>query len=199
MTTRRAAVLPVSFFERAAEVVARELVGCRIVSRVAGRPAVGRIVETEAYLGITDPASHAWGGRRNQQNASIYGEPGNWYVYRSYGVHWCANLVCREARTAAAVLLRAVEPIEGLELMRERRGPVPDRQLASGPGRLTVALGITRSLDGQSMVHSDVTILPPDRVVDVAVTPRIGITKAVDWPLRFAVPESPWTSRRVRA
>jgi DNA-3-methyladenine glycosylase len=194
---RRAATLPVRFFERPADAVARELVGLVILSRAGGR-AIGRIVETEAYLGYDDPASHGYRHRRHAQNQALYGPPASWYVYRSYGVHWCANLVCQAAGDGSAVLLRAVEPLEGLELMRERRGGVEDRHLCTGPGRLCQALGITRAeLDGRMMPGSAVMVLEPDGWEGpVAVTPRVGITKAVDWPLRFAAAGSPWVSRR---
>lgn len=174
--------------------VARELIGCVIVSRIGGELTAGRIVETEAYLGIEDPASHAFGGRRHAQNESIYGPPATWYVYRSYGVHWCANLVCGETRPAAAVLLRAVQPLEGIETMRRRRGSVADRLLASGPGRLTVALGIDRALDGIAMRGAPVEVRR-GKAAEVTVTPRIGITRAVDWPLRFHESGTRWASR----
>ncbi|HEY8106248.1 MAG TPA: DNA-3-methyladenine glycosylase [Gemmatimonadales bacterium] len=193
----RAATLPVRFFERPADAVARDLIGLVIVSAAGGRT-LGRIVETEAYLGYDDPASHGYRHRRHAQNDALYGPPGSWYVYRSYGVHWCANLVCRTAGDGSAVLLRAVEPLDGLALMRERRGGIADRHLCAGPGRLCQALGITRAeLDGRMMAGSAVTVLEPDGWEGaVAVTPRVGITKAVDWPLRFAAAGSPWISRR---
>lgn len=194
---RRAAKLPVRFFERPADAVARELVGLVIVSAAGGQRTLGRIVETEAYLGYDDPASHGYRHRRHAQNEALYGPPGSWYVYRSYGVHWCANLVCRAAGEGSAVLLRAVEPLSGLDVMRRRRGGVDDRYLCAGPGRLCQALGITRAeLDGRPMAQSPVTVLRADGwdgAVDV--TPRVGITKAADWPLRFAVAGSRWVSR----
>ena len=195
---RRAAKLPVRFFERPADAVARELVGLVIVSAAGRRRTLGRIVETEAYLGYDDPASHGYRHRRHAQNEALYGPPGSWYVYRSYGVHWCANLVCRAAGDGSAVLLRAVEPLSGFDVMRRRRGGVEDRYLCAGPGRLCRALGITRAgLDGRLMAQSQVTVLRSDGwdgAVDV--TPRIGITKAADWPLRYAVAGSRWVSRR---
>ncbi|HEX2217491.1 MAG TPA: DNA-3-methyladenine glycosylase, partial [Gemmatimonadales bacterium] len=123
---RRAATLPVSFFDRPADVVARELLGALVVSRAGGVLTSGRIVETEAYLGYRDPASHGYLHRRNDRNAALFGPPGSWYVYLSYGVHWCANLVCEAEGTASAVLLRALEPVEGIRIMRERRGRVDD-------------------------------------------------------------------------
>jgi DNA-3-methyladenine glycosylase len=197
-TTRRAATLPVSFFQRPADVVARELLGTMLVSLVGGRRTAGRIVETEAYLGRDDPASHGYQDRRHAQNESLYGPPGTWYVYLSYGMHWCANLVCGPSGHASAVLLRALEPTEGLATMRRRRGGVADRQLCAGPGRLCQALGITRSLDGTPMRRSSVTVLPADAAPAVVASARIGITKAADWPLRFVVGGSPWASRPPR-
>jgi DNA-3-methyladenine glycosylase len=175
-------------------VVARELIGCVVVSRIDATVTAARIVETEAYLGVEDPASHAWNGRRNVQNDAIYGAPGTWYVYRSYGIHWCANLVCLEEGVAAAVLLRALEPLEGLEVMRLRRGGVPDRLLASGPGRLTMALGMTRALDGTAMRTSAITVHHGEQPAAVTATARVGITRAVEWPLRFVETGSPWAS-----
>ena len=193
---RRAATLPVSFFDRPADVVARELLGALVVSRVGGVRTSARIVETEAYLGYRDPASHGYLHRRNDRNAALFGPPGSWYVYLSYGIHWCANLVCEAEGTASAVLLRALEPVEGLERMRERRGRVDDRELCSGPGKLCQALGITRDLDGRMMPDAEVVVLPPTVALpfEVATTPRIGITKAADWPLRFVVEGNPHVS-----
>ena len=195
---RRAASLPVSFFDRPADIVARELLGALVVSRAAGVLTSARIVETEAYLGYRDPASHGYLHRRNERNAALFGPPGSWYVYLSYGIHWCANLVCEAEGTASAVLLRALEPVEGIARMRERRGRVDDRDLCSGPGKLCQALGITRELDGGMMPGSEVVVLPPtvSLPVEVAVTPRIGITKAPDWPLRFLVAGNPHVSGR---
>jgi DNA-3-methyladenine glycosylase len=195
---KRAATLPVSFFTRPAEIVAAELLGMVVVSSVGGEITEARIVETEAYLGYDDPASHGYLHRRNARNAALFGPPGSWYVYLSYGMHWCANLVCQKVGLASAVLLRALEPTEGLDIMRRRRGRVLDRDLCSGPGKLCQALGITRELDGTRMSRSQVIIRPAGRWEEtpVAVTPRIGITKAADWPLRFHVAGSLWVSRK---
>jgi DNA-3-methyladenine glycosylase len=195
---RRAATLPVSFFRRPAELVAAELLGMIVVSTIGGEVAEGRIVETEAYLGYDDPASHGYLHRRNARNLALFGPPGTWYVYLSYGMHWCANLVCQKRGLASAVLLRAVEPLAGLDLMRRRRGGVADKDLCSGPGKLCQALGMDRTLDGAVMARSPVIVRPPMgwEKPQVAVTPRIGITKAADWPLRFHVAGSPWISRR---
>ena len=197
--TRRAATLPVSFFDRPAEVVARDLLGTVVVSRVGGARTAGIIVETEAYLGYDDPASHGYRHRRNERNMALFGPAGTWYVYLSYGMHWCANLVCEKEGRASAVLLRALEPIEGLDAMRSRRGGVADPLLCAGPGRLCQALGITRALDGLTMAPSPVTVSPPrtgTALLEIASTPRIGITKAADWPLRFIVTGSRYVSGR---
>jgi DNA-3-methyladenine glycosylase len=195
---RRAVTLPVAFFRRPAEVVAAEVLGMVVVSSIGGETTEARIVETEAYLGYDDPASHGYLHRRNARNVALFGPPGTWYVYLSYGMHWCANLVCQEEGLASAVLLRALEPITGLDVMRRRRGAVPDRELCSGPGKLCQALGITREIDGEKMAASNVIVRRPDRREEakIATTPRIGITKAADWPLRFHLADSPWTSRR---
>jgi len=194
----RAATLPVAFFERPTEVVAAELLGKVVVSTVGGEITAGRIVETEAYLGYDDPASHGYRHRRNARNAALFGPAGVWYVYLSYGMHWCANLVCQRVGLASAVLLRALEPIEGLDVMRPRRGAVADRELCSGPGKLCQALGLTRELDGTLMEDGPVVVLEGDPITasGIAVSPRIGITKAAEWPLRFHVAGSHWTSRK---
>jgi DNA-3-methyladenine glycosylase len=194
---QRAALLPVEFFERPSEAVARALLGAIVVSRVRGVVTAGRIVETEAYLGRDDPASHGYRLRRHAQNQALYGAAGSWYVYRSYGVHWCANLVCHPPGFGAAVLLRALEPLEGLPGMQRRRGAALAGALCSGPGKLCQALGITRLLDGTAMRRSSVRIFAPRAGwrEDIVVTPRIGISKAADWPLRFVVDGSPWASR----
>ncbi len=185
--------LPRWFFERPAPVVAWELLGMTLVSRCGGDTTSGWIVETEAYLGREDPASHAFGGRRTAANAGIWAPPGSWYVYRSYGIHWCCNLVTGPPDAGAAVLLRAVMPREGLPTMRLRRRGQPDRHLTSGPGRLCQALGITRALDGLPMRSSEV-VVRRDGSLPVAgairETPRIGISKAVDWPLRYVLENS---------
>jgi DNA-3-methyladenine glycosylase len=197
--SRRAATLPVSFFKRPAEIVARELLGTTVISLLGGHRTAGRIVETEAYLGYRDPASHGYRHRRNERNAALFGPAGSWYVYLSYGVHWCANLVCGVEGEGNAVLLRALEPREGMEPMRRRRGRTIDRQLCSGPGKLCQALGISKQVDGVPMGGSGLTVVEEKSAAPtaVAVTPRIGITQAADWPLRFVVAGSPWISREL--
>jgi len=180
--------LPISFFRRPAEVVAQDLLGATIISTLGGARASGRIIETEAYLGRDDPASHAYRGRLHRGNASLYATPGTWYVYRSYGIHWCANLVCEGPGPGGAVLLRAILPAEGVETMRGRRGGARDRDLSNGPGKLCQALSISDALDGVPMRGSDVLVVGAGRETrPVLVTPRIGISKAADWPLRFLI------------
>jgi DNA-3-methyladenine glycosylase len=180
-----------AFFERPADLVAPELLGARIRSRVGGCLTEGLIVETEAYLGFDDPASHAFRGRLHDGNRNLYGPPGTWYVYRSYGIHWCANLVCRGPESGSAVLLRGITPIRGVAQMQKRRGSVTAGSIANGPGKLCQALGISRELDGLPMPGSLVRVYGPETVIPipVVVTPRIGISKAVEWPLRFVLSE----------
>lgn len=159
-----------------------------VVSEALGERVRGLIIETEAYLGWDDPASHAYRGRCHAGNAGIYSPPGHWYVYRSHGLHWCANLVTGPAGTGAAVLLRAVRILEGQDVAARRRGGMPPRILSNGPGKVCQALGIDRSLDGCLMRRSAVSIRSGPPVGEIRITPRIGITKAADWPLRFLMP-----------
>ena len=153
----------------------------------------GRIVEVEAYA-EEDPASHAFGGA-TARNASMFGPAGHLYVYRSYGIHWCANIVCGAPGHGAAVLLRALEPTHGLDEMRSRRGSLPDRLLCSGPGRLTQALGLTGADNGARLEPPRFSLVPPDREVDIVRTPRIGITRATEVEWRYVEAGSSWSSR----
>jgi DNA-3-methyladenine glycosylase len=157
----------------------------------------GRIVEVEAYE-ESDPASHSFGGPRGR-NVVMFGEPGRLYVYRSYGIHWCANIVCGSTGHGSAVLLRALEPTHGLALMRERRGTTNDRLLCSGPGRLTEALGITGADNGVSLARPPFLLLPPERPAAVDRTTRIGITKATEKDWRYTERGTSWSSRGRRA
>jgi DNA-3-methyladenine glycosylase len=172
--------------------VARSLLGCTFLLDGVG----GVIVEVEAYS-PDDPASHAFRGQ-TERNASMFGVPGTLYVYRSYGIHWCVNVACEEVGTGAAVLLRALEPTHGLDEMRSRRGDVGDSLLCAGPGRLTQALAITRAHDGCSIVEPPFALEPPSAPVEIAVTPRVGLTKAADLPWRYVVRGSRWVSRGPR-
>jgi len=194
----RAAALLAAFFRQDTVTVARGLLGATLVTSRRDRQTAGIIVEVEAYLGAEDPASHAYKFRRHAGNGALYGPAATWYVYRSYGVHWCANLVAGAPAKGGAVLLRAVEPVEGLDLMRRRRGVRESELLCAGPGRLTQALGITRALDGRGMHSSSALVLrgSPIPDSDIAATGRIGISQAADWPLRFVIRGSRWASRR---
>jgi DNA-3-methyladenine glycosylase len=201
VSRRRRALAP-AFFARPSAEVARALLGALLVSTVDGEETAGRIVETEAYIGPHDPASHAAERiGRTSRNSPMFGAPGIAYVYRIYGVHWCLNAVTDAVEYPAAVLIRALEPLRGLETMRARRaraGSVPaDRQLASGPGKLAAALGIAGELSGHALDRAPLWIEPGIEVaaVDVVAGPRIGITRASDWPLRFYVRGSVWLSR----
>ena len=182
------------FYRRDSRAVAPDLLG-KVV--VAGERR-GRIVEVEAYCGPEDPAAHSYRGP-TARNATMFGPPGHLYVYFSYGMHWCCNPVCGDDDEGVAVLLRALEPLAGLEAMRAARGGVRDRDLCRGPARLCEALGITGTLDGADLVTGDrgVSIVddgtPPP--ADPAVGPRIGITRGADSPWRWWVPDSPWVSR----
>ena len=187
-----------AFFERPVLQVARDLVGCT----VAHAETAGVIVETEAYH-HSEPACHAYVGL-TARTSTLFGAPGVAYVYRSYGIHAMLNAVCEPEGVGAAVLIRALEPLEGLDLMRERRGPVRDEDLCSGPGKLTQALGIGLDLSGTSLLGDGPITLDPcpaDREAPTVLTgTRIGITKAADLRWRFAEADSPWVSRpRLRA
>lgn len=156
----------------------------------------GIIVETEAYE-VDDPASHSFTGER-PRNRAMFGPPLTAYVYRSYGVHWCFNIVTGPAGHGAAVLVRAIEPTAGLAMMAERRGMAEPRLLASGPGRLTEALGITIAHDGLSLDERPFHLVLRDHTPDIIAGPRIGITKAADRPWRFGLKGSPFLSRPFR-
>jgi DNA-3-methyladenine glycosylase len=169
--------------------VAPDLIGATLLFDGVG----GVIVEVEAYH-HTDPASHAYGGR-TRRNVSMFGPPGHAYVYRSYGVHWCLNLVCGDVGVAEAVLLRALEPTQGVELMRERRGLDDARLLCSGPGRLCQALGVAGEHDGLALDRLPFALRGREREVEVACGPRVGITRAVDLPWRYVLAGSRFLSR----
>jgi len=171
--------------------VARALIGVIVLLDGVG----GRIVETEAY-DRDDPASHSHAGP-TPRNAAMFGPPGRAYVYRSYGIHWCLNFVCREAGHGAGVLIRAFEPTHGLAQMRRRRGVEDVRLLASGPGRVGQALGVDASFNGRRLDAPPFVLLAADAAVPVVVQagPRIGISKAVDVPWRFGEQGSRFLSR----
>lgn len=184
-------------FERETIEVARALIGAVLLHQASDGVAAGRIVETEAYLAVDDPASHSHRGP-TPRNASMFGAPGRAYVYTSYGMHRCFNVVTAPRGVGEAVLVRALEPMAGSELMRARRGAVPDRNLCRGPGNLCVALGITREHDGCSLSRGALRILWPRTAFAasaIASGPRVGISRAVELPLRFVLQGSAWLSR----
>jgi len=180
------------FFARSVHDVAPDLIGVTLLVDGVG----GRIVEVEAY-DHEDPASHGFRGRTDR-NASMFGPPGHAYVYRSYGIHWCLNVVCEEVGVANAVLLRALEPTRGLEQMRARRGLEDERLLCSGPGRLCQALSVTREHDGLALDRPPFELLAGDSPVDIVNGPRIGITRAAELPWRYAEAGSRFLSRPLR-
>jgi len=194
--TRAGTALPAKFYDRDTEQVARDLLGAVLRCTTSDGVATGRIVETEAYLGEHDLACHAAAGL-TARTRWLYGAPGIAYVYFIYGVHWCFNAVTRAVGSPSAVLVRALEPLEGLELMRERRGVAHDRDLTNGPGKLCEALGITGALNGMPLQKPPIEILRGEPVPDarVQVTPRIGITKSAEWPLRWLVRDNPYVSK----
>ena len=177
------------FFSRPAVEVAPDLIGVTLLVDSVGGP----LVEVEAY-DATDPASHSFIGP-TPRNRAMFGPAGNAYVYRIYGIHWCLNFVCAPG---SAVLIRALEPVHGTDLMRQRRGGLGDRQLCSGPGKLCQALGVTIAHDGLSLDAPPFSLRAAISQSDVAAGPRIGISKGVDTPWRFALRKSPFLSKPMR-
>jgi DNA-3-methyladenine glycosylase len=185
------------FFELPTVELARALIGCVLVHETRVGRVAGRIVETEAYLGGDDPASHSFRGR-TPRNAAMFGPPGRAYVYLVYGMHWCFNVTSAPEGVGEAVLVRALEPLEGLEQMRLRRGVADARELCRGPGRLTQAFAITRAHDGLDLRQGALRIesgTAPGRIV---AGPRVGIRRAARRALRFRVAGSPWVSAASR-
>jgi DNA-3-methyladenine glycosylase len=177
------------FFARRVHEVAPDLIGATLLVEGVG----GRIVEVEAY-DQEDPASHAFGGR-TARNEAMFGPPGHAYVYRSYGIHWCLNLVCGEEGVAEAVLVRALEPTAGLDEQRRRRGVDDVRALCSGPGKLCQALGITREHDGLPLDVSPFRLDERLEVPEIVTGPRIGITRGTELSWRYALAGSRYLSR----
>jgi DNA-3-methyladenine glycosylase len=190
-------VLPASFYDRDPATVARELLGKLLVRELAGRMLVGSIVETEAYLAANDPASHAYSGR-TVRNAAMFGPPGHAYVYLIYGRYYCVNVVTEGEGVPSAVLIRAVEPLVGIDIMQTRRGTSRLTNLASGPSRLCQAFAIDRTLDtwdmtrGQRLWCALPAWNPP---LDMAVSIRVGISSARELPLRFYITTNQFVSR----
>jgi DNA-3-methyladenine glycosylase len=179
------------FFARSVHEVAPDLIGATLLVDGVG----GTLVEVEAY-DHEDPAAHGYRGR-TARNASMFGPPGHAYVYRSYGIHWCLNLVCEEEGAASAVLLRALEPRQGLDVMRARRGLDDDRLLCAGPGRLCQALAVSGEHDGLALDEPPFRLEARNADVEVACGLRVGITRAADRPWRYAAAGSQYLSRPV--
>jgi DNA-3-methyladenine glycosylase len=178
-----------SFFNRSVHEVAPDLIGATLLFNGVG----GRLVEVEAYH-HTEPAAHSFGGQ-TARNAVMFGPAGYVYVYRSYGLHWCLNFVCEPKGSAAAVLIRAIEPTEGLATMRRRRGLSEERLLCSGPGRLCEALGITVQQNGLALDTPPFALFARQGAVEVEAGPRIGITKAAELPWRYGEKGSRFLSK----
>ena len=181
------------FFARSVHEVAPELIGATLFFKGVG----GVIVEVEAYH-HTDPAAHSFRGK-TPRNAVMFGPPGYAYVYRSYGIHWCVNFVCEASGSASAVLIRALQPTVGLAAMRRRRRLTDERLLCSGPGRLCAALGITDEHNGLALDRPPFELYARTGAVDVAVGPRIGLTKAVESPWRYGLRGSRFLSKPFKA
>jgi len=182
-----------SFFVRSVHKVAPDLIGATLLIDGAG----GRIVEVEAYH-HTDPAAHSFSGQ-TARNAVMFGPPGKAYVYRSYGIHWCLNFVCEAEGSASAVLIRAIEPLEGLAKMRRRRGLSDERLLCSGPGRLGEALGITHALNGLTLDRPPFELIARKTKPEIVTGVRIGITKAAELPWRYGLAGSHFLSKPFKA
>jgi DNA-3-methyladenine glycosylase len=178
-----------SFFARSVHEVALDLIGVTLLVDGVG----GRIVEVEAY-DQEDPASHAYRGRTSR-NAVMFGPPGHAYVYRSYGIHWCLNLVCGDVGVAEAALIRALEPTAGVAHMRKRRGTDVDRALCSGPGKLCQALGITGKHDGLALDKAPFKLGERKEIPEILTASRIGITRATELSWRYLEANSPYVSR----
>ncbi len=187
--------LPTEYYARPALEVARGLLGCLLVREAAEGCTAGRIVETEAYTAAEDPASHAHRGL-TRRNAPMWGPPGRGYVYFTYGMHYCLNAVAEPEGSAGAVLIRALEPVEGVDLMRARRGVEDVRLLCSGPARLCRAMEIDVRLNGEPLQGPVLSILPGEPVGEVVTTTRIGVTRGAELPWRFYPAGSRWVSRR---
>jgi DNA-3-methyladenine glycosylase len=178
-----------SFFDRSVHDVAPELIGATLFVDGIG----GMIVEVEAYH-HTDPAAHSYVGR-TERNAVMFGRPGYTYVYRSYGIHWCLNFVCEEEGSASAVLVRALEPTQGLTTMRRRRGLREERALCSGPGKLCEALGVTHKHNGLPLDRAPFELRARGKMAGIVTGVRIGITKAADKPWRYGLEGSKFLSK----
>jgi len=195
-------ILSRDFYERATVDVAQDLLGCCLVHEEGAMTTAGKIVETEGYLS-GDPAAHSFIGK-TKRNAVLFGPVGHAYVFLIYGMHYCINVVTGEEGSGEAVLIRALEPLQGIHVMKGRRGTERISQMCSGPGKLTAAMGITRECNGASFMEGPLKIRSRDSVPDhdpvrnaeIVRTTRVGIVKAAEQPLRFYLKDSPFISRK---
>lgn len=189
--------LPIAFFERTTPIVAKELLGHYLYHHSPDGITGGKIIETEAYLGPTDPACHSFNGL-TPRCKNMFGMAGRVYVYRIYGIHHCFNITSDSPEIPAAVLIRALEPVEGIPLMEKRRKRDQLKDLCSGPGKLAIAMDFQRKHDGISLFTGPVRVYQGETYADndIVTTTRVGISKAADWPLRYYVKDHPLISKK---
>lgn len=187
--------LNLSFYQKPTLEVAQSLLGKTLVRRIGNRIVTGKIVETEGYIAASDAACHAYRGK-TERNKHMFGDPGTIYVYFTYGCHFMLNVVTEPAGEAAAVLIRALEPLSGMDILMERRGIQDTGSLANGPGKLTAAFGIDRSLSGESLQSDAIYIADAPEVsgTQIAISTRVGITKSAELPWRFFIKENAFVS-----
>jgi DNA-3-methyladenine glycosylase len=197
VSTTELAPLSDAFYAQSTVEIARKLLGAYLLHTSSDGVTAGRIVETEAYLGFEDPASHAYAGK-TARNAVMFGEAGRAYIYFIYGVHYCLNVTTMPAGIGQAVLLRALEPVAGIDLMRSRRKVERLQDLCNGPAKLVTAMGITPRFSGHDLREPPLTVCsgPPVAGMEIRATPRIGISKAADLPLRFHIAGNRFVSGR---
>jgi DNA-3-methyladenine glycosylase len=192
-----------NFFDKPTTLLARDLLGCFIVRTINGETIAGRIVETESYL-CDDPACHAYGGRRTRRTEVLFSAPGKAYIYLIYGMYYCLNVTSAPEGVGEAVLIRALEPVKGLDIMMERRGTADAKNLCSGPGKLAQALGVTREQNGLDLRRGELTLHTPESFKgfakpaarDIVTTTRIGLNVAADLPLRFYIRGNEFISKK---
>lgn len=188
-----ASYLPQSFFTKNAPELARELLGCKLVHETAGGITAGMIVETEAYS-QEDAASHSYKGE-TERTKVMFGPAGHTYIYFTYGMHYCFNVVSGSEGHGQGVLIRALQPVEGIEIMKSRRNREDEKELCNGPAKLVQAMGITKADYGKPLFEGNLYIQPRERTVPISSGPRIGITQAIDVPWRYWITDNPYISR----
>jgi len=197
-------ILPASFYQRDTVKVARGLLGKKLVRIYKGKRLSGLIVETEAYTGVEDAAAHSYGGVPTPRTRTMYMGGGHAYVYFIYGMYWCLNFVTKKVNEPEAVLIRALEPVENIEIMRKLRPVKKDKDLTNGPGKLCLALHIDKSLDGANLTEPPLFVENMDFQIkpsQIVIAPRVGVDyagPAAHWPLRFYIRDNPYVSRLVK-